>query len=303
MRTRMVCLEDGITSCGFRKMAAYVAQLEPGTESFYISTERYRSVKTAVRGMGDKAVIGDEQVDEMAQGLADSDLIGFSSMTGYAELTRRLIKRIREINPGVYMIWGGIHPIIQPEDAILADVNAICTGEGEFAFEEFLAAFKEDRDHTNTKNFWFKPNGHGSGNGNGDQLIKNHFLPLMSPNEMEALPFPQYGAETEKIYLPGPGLREDGRRGLPAQRRPGLHDAVVDRLPVSLRVLRQHEVHRQRQEVQAHPPPQRALHGRPGQGRAGALPAPQPGLLPRRLASWRSPTASSRSSPSCGTTS
>ncbi|MEA2296493.1 MAG: hypothetical protein QOE86_4132, partial [Solirubrobacteraceae bacterium] len=78
MRTRMVCLEDGITSCGFRKMAAYVAQLEPGTESFYISTERYRSVKTAVRGMGDKAVIGDEQVDEMAQGLADSDLIGFS---------------------------------------------------------------------------------------------------------------------------------------------------------------------------------------------------------------------------------
>ncbi|MEA2222871.1 MAG: anaerobic magnesium-protoporphyrin monomethyl ester cyclase, partial [Solirubrobacteraceae bacterium] len=128
MRTRMVCLEDGITSCGFRKMAAYVAQLQPGTESFYISTERYRSVRTAVRGMGDKAVIGDEQVDEMAHGLQDADLIGFSSMTGYSDLTRRVIKRIRELNPSVYMIWGGIHPIIQPEDAILADVNAICTG-------------------------------------------------------------------------------------------------------------------------------------------------------------------------------
>src|SRR4030095_8816475 len=102
MRTRMVCLEDGITSCGFRKMAAYAAQLQPGTESFYISTERYRSVRTAVRGIGDKAEVGDEQVDEIAQGLADSDLIGFSSMTGYSALTHRVVKRIRELNPSVY---------------------------------------------------------------------------------------------------------------------------------------------------------------------------------------------------------
>ena len=108
------------------------------------------------------------------------------------------------------MIWGGIHPIIQPEDAILADVNAICTGEGEFAFEEFLDNFKHDRDYTNTKNFWFKPNGHGHSNGNGDQLIKNHFLPLMTVQEMEKLPFPQYGAETEKIYLPGHGFVKMG---------------------------------------------------------------------------------------------
>ena len=32
----------------------------------------------------------------------------------------------------------------------------------------------------------------------------------MSPNEMEALPFPQYGAETEKIYLPGQGFVKMG---------------------------------------------------------------------------------------------
>ena len=135
MKTQMVCLEDGITSCGFRKMAAYVAQLEPGTESVYISTERYRSVKAAVRGMGDKGRMPDEQVDEIAQGLKGSDLVGFSSMTGYADLTHRVIRRLRELNPQTYIVWGGIHPIIQPEDAILGDVDAVCTGEGEFAFE------------------------------------------------------------------------------------------------------------------------------------------------------------------------
>ena len=50
MRVKMVCLEDGVTSCGFRKMAAYVEQLHPGTESCYISTERYRSVRAASGG-------------------------------------------------------------------------------------------------------------------------------------------------------------------------------------------------------------------------------------------------------------
>ena len=46
MKTKMVCLEDGITSCGFRKMAAYVAQLEEDTESCYITTtKRWRSVR------------------------------------------------------------------------------------------------------------------------------------------------------------------------------------------------------------------------------------------------------------------
>ena len=82
MRVKMVCLEDGVTSCGFRKMAAYVARLHPGTESCYISTERYRSVRTAVRGMGDKAEVSDDQVDEIGHGLKDADLLGFSSMTG-----------------------------------------------------------------------------------------------------------------------------------------------------------------------------------------------------------------------------
>jgi anaerobic magnesium-protoporphyrin IX monomethyl ester cyclase len=204
MKTKMVCLEDGITSCGFRKMAAYVAQLEPDTESCYITTtKRWRSVRGAIAGtIGDKPHIGDEEIDEMAQGLKDAELIGYSSMTGYSDLTARVIKRVRELSPDTYQIWGGIHPIIQPEDAILADVDAICIGEGEFAFEELYNALEEGRDPTHVKNFWFNSTQHTNGNGGNGEIIKNHFLPLMSVPEMEELPFPQYGAEREVIYDP-----------------------------------------------------------------------------------------------------
>ena len=198
MRIKLVSLEDGITSCGFRKMAAYAARINEDTTSCYVSTGKYRSIRSAVKAkLGDTAGMVDaDQIDEIAHGLAGSDIVGYSSMTGYAELTRNIVRRLREIDPSVYQVWGGIHPIIQPEDAILADVDAICVGEGEFAFEEFLGAYSAGEDFTKTKNFWFKHDG---------EVIQNHFRPLMTRQEMEELPFPQYG-EGEKIYRPGKGF-------------------------------------------------------------------------------------------------
>lgn len=200
LRIQLVCLEDGITSCGFRKLAAYAARLHPGTESCYVSTRSYRTVRAAVSGtMGTLSTLLDlEQVEEIAEGLRHADVLGFSSMTGYAGLTRSVIERVRELNPSAYVVWGGIHPIIQPEDAILSDVDAICTGEGEFAFEQLLAGLKEGRDVTDTPNFWFRSR--------DGEVIKSRFLPLQTAEEMEGLPFPQYGADCERIYEKGQGF-------------------------------------------------------------------------------------------------
>jgi radical SAM superfamily enzyme YgiQ (UPF0313 family) len=193
----MVSLEDGITSCGFRKMAAYVRRLNADTEACYVTTNRYRGIRNALfGGLGSGGDLNDEEVDEVARGLLGADLIGFSSMTGYADLTQRIISRVRELDPSVFMVWGGIHPIIHPEDAITAKVDAICTGEGEFAFEEFFDAWRSGRDYTKVKNFWFR---------DGEDWKRNHFLPLMSSQEMETLPFPLY-RDGEKIYRRGEGL-------------------------------------------------------------------------------------------------
>src|SRR4051812_4532795 len=113
-------------------MASYVSGLNADTEACYVSTARYRTVRRAIKGnLGAAGELRDDEIDEIAQGLAGADLVGFSSMTGYADLTRRISGRLRAISPGTYQLWGGIHPIIHPEDAIRADVDAICTGEGE----------------------------------------------------------------------------------------------------------------------------------------------------------------------------
>jgi anaerobic magnesium-protoporphyrin IX monomethyl ester cyclase len=200
MKIKMVSLEDGITSCGFRKMAAYAGRLNADTDALYVSTKRYRSVKTSIRGtVGGKGELEDDEIDEIAQALAGADIVGFSSMTGYSELTKRIMTRLRHVDPNAFILWGGIHPIIHPEDAVKADVDAICTGEGEFAFEEFLGQFKDGNDYTNVGNMWFpKP---------GGDVKRNGFLPLMTAEEMETLPFPQYGNKDERIYQSGEGFR------------------------------------------------------------------------------------------------
>lgn len=198
MKVTMVCLEDGIMACGFRKFAGHVERLIPEARFCFVSTNNLRSLTSALIGnTGGGGGLDELAVDEIAQDLASSDLLGFSSMTGYADLTKVVIKRVREINPECSIIWGGIHPIIHPEDAILADVDGICTGEGEFAFEQFYTALCEGRDYTDTPNFWFRK---------GDEVIRNGFLPLQTSEDMETLAFARHAGE-EFLYEQGEGFR------------------------------------------------------------------------------------------------
>lgn len=194
----MVSMEDGIMACGFRKFAGTVERLIPDARFCFVSTNDFRSLSSALIGnTGGGGELDAVAIDEIAQGLVGNDLLGFSSMTGYAGLTKAVIKRVREIDSATTIIWGGIHPIIHPEDAILADVDAICTGEGEFAFEQFYDDFKAGRDYTETKNFWFR---------DGDNITRNGFLPLQTSEEMETLAFARHAGE-EFMFEPGLGFR------------------------------------------------------------------------------------------------
>jgi radical SAM superfamily enzyme YgiQ (UPF0313 family) len=236
MKIHLVSLEDGITAIGFRRIAAFVERINSETETFYVGTRRYLSFSKLIsRTMGEARSFGSEDIDQIAQALAGADLVAFSSMTGYADLTKALARRIREINSRTFLMWGGIHPIIYPEDAIKSDVDAICTGEGEFALSEFLRHFEAGTDYRNVANFWFKRRGTA-------EIHRNSFLPLMSSEQLAALPFPKYGGR-EWIYHAGSRIQAAQTRRLPGQQWARLSDGLVDRLPSSLHLLRQHRLY------------------------------------------------------------
>ena len=188
MSIRLACVEDGLDNIGFRKFSAYVKSIHSNTKIAYVPTGNHRSLITTLTA---KHVVdfSDTDVHKVAKFLAQANLIGLSSMTQYSPTVYRIISEIRLINPDSYIVWGGIHAIIHPEDAI-KHADAVCTGEGEFAFKTFLEKFKNGEDFTNTPSFWFNKN---------NSIIKNRNLPLMTAKEMDELP-PLTYQDNEIIY-------------------------------------------------------------------------------------------------------
>ena len=194
LEIRMACVEDGIDNTGFRKISAYIKSIHENTKVAYIPTSNYRNIVSQLieRAAGS---LTDRDIREIAKFMAEGDIAAFSAMTQSCFNVYKIIAEVRKINPKSFIIWGGIHAIIQPEDAI-KHADAVCTGEGEFAFKTFLDLFKNGEDYTTTPSFWFNKD---------SKIIKNRNLPLMTPKEMDDLP-PLTYEDGEIVYQTGKGF-------------------------------------------------------------------------------------------------
>ena len=188
MEIRLACVEDGLENMGFRKFAGYVKSMYPDTKVIYVPTGNLRS---AIRVLTEKGAgeLKEKDIYKVAQFLAEGNVVGISSMTQYATTVHKIIAEIRKHNHRAYIIWGGIHAIIHPEDAI-KHADAVCTGEGEFAFKNFFELFRKGKDYTASPSFWFN---------RGNKIIKNYNLPLMTPKDMDELP-PLMYQDDELVY-------------------------------------------------------------------------------------------------------
>jgi anaerobic magnesium-protoporphyrin IX monomethyl ester cyclase len=196
VKLTFVSIEDSITAIGFRKMAAIGRALHPEMEVCYIVPMGFREFFKLLFKHDDIATdLSDGGLESIGRHFSKADMVCLSSMTPFADVTKKIIRAIRAANSKTYIVWGGVHPIIDPEDAIQF-ADAICVGEGETAFQTFLSDYENSRDYTGTKNFWFNADG---------KIIRNSFLPLHTPEEMEKFPPPLY-AERELIYSEAKGF-------------------------------------------------------------------------------------------------
>ena len=194
MKIRLACIEDGLENIGFKKFAAYVQSIHKDTQAAFVPTGNVYSLLKHIteKGAGD---LNENDIYMVAQFLAKGNIIGLCSMTQYSSTVHKIIVAIRRLNPKAYIVWGGIHAIIHPEDAI-KHADAVCTGEGEFAFKVFLELYIKRKDFTTAPSFWFNKD---------NSVIKNRNLPLMTPKEMDELP-PLMYEDGELIYRRGKGF-------------------------------------------------------------------------------------------------
>lgn len=106
------------------------------------------------------------------------EVIGISVNSVHLPLVHKLTAKVREWVPKTIVVWGGIHPTLDPETCIQT-ADAVCIGEGDESFPEFLA----DLNRTDVAGMWFR---------NGDGSIKrNPARPLIQ--NLDDLPDAQYG--------------------------------------------------------------------------------------------------------------
>ena len=188
LEIRLACVEDNVANTGFRKISAYIKSIHQNTKIAYIPTFCKGSwINKILRR--NKLEFGDNNILKVAKWMAKGDIVALSSMTQSSHNVYKFIAEVRKLNPKAYIIWGGIHAIVEPEDAI-KHADAVCTGEGEFAFKIFLEQFKKGEDFTNAPSFWFNKD---------NKIIKNQNLPLKTGKEMDELP-PLMYEDGEFIY-------------------------------------------------------------------------------------------------------
>ncbi len=134
-------------------------------------------------------------------------ICGFSVKSGEVgfcvEVSERLKKEL-----GTTILWGGVHPSIDPENTIALDcVDILCVGEGEEPTAELLDCLEKGELDTSIPNLWIKKDG---------KVYRNQIRILTQ--SLSSLPFPDRDLHDTQLYIERSGTVDlIAGRGCPYQ--------------------------------------------------------------------------------------
>jgi radical SAM superfamily enzyme YgiQ (UPF0313 family) len=120
--------------------------------------------------------------DRLISLIGDKDypeIIAFSSVSNKYQYVKEMALWVKR-HFNVPIIYGGVHPTLNPEEAINTDgIDFICVGEGEEALLEFLKNLERGNDITHIPNIWSKQ---------GHKITRNSPRPMIE--NLDELPLP-----------------------------------------------------------------------------------------------------------------
>jgi radical SAM superfamily enzyme YgiQ (UPF0313 family) len=118
--------------------------------------------------------------------LANTDVLGLSVITRTANQSFELARKVRALNPGVKIVFGGPHPTALPEESLqFGDV--VVTHEGDFTLPLLLDRVRDDFERPHLEDLLGV-----SFLGRDGEVIHNPDRPYLTGEELSDLPFPLY---------------------------------------------------------------------------------------------------------------
>lgn len=107
------------------------------------------------------------------------DIIGFTAVSTEYKFISKIARYIRTSFPLIYLLIGGPHVSLNPNEPINDVFDAVCIGEGEYPTLELVEQLKIGKKPTNIKNLWIK---------NENKIEKNPSRDFIQ--DLDKLPFP-----------------------------------------------------------------------------------------------------------------
>ncbi|MDD5136488.1 MAG: radical SAM protein [Candidatus Omnitrophica bacterium] len=118
-----------------------------------------------IRNNKDNVRIIDEQVIELSKGslggeldrLAHPRMVGIPNLTSTTKRLFELVRMIKDMDPGVTVVLGGIHPTVLPEDVLMrSGADIVVRGEGELTVSELYECLKNEKDYSGLKGISYR---------------------------------------------------------------------------------------------------------------------------------------------------
>ena len=120
----------------------------------------------------------------------EPDLVGLGFVSYFLRDAIEMTRRIRETLTSTPIVWGGIHPSLEPEES-LEHADMVCIGEGDEAVVELAASIQAEDGRTDIQNIWFKKDG---------EIIRNESRPLL--HDLTSQPWADF-SDDNKFYIVG----------------------------------------------------------------------------------------------------
>ena len=107
------------------------------------------------------------------------DLVGFTSVSSEYIFVEKVGQYIKKRYPNIFLLIGGAHVSLAPEEGMLETFNALCIGEGEEPTLELVTRLESGKSLSDIPNLWI----------NIDGVIQRN-LPRSFLEDLNSLPFP-----------------------------------------------------------------------------------------------------------------
>lgn len=119
-----------------------------------------------------------EKVDEYIRDF-NPGLVCFTSVYNVFEFLSSVAERVKKKHPDIFLLVGGTHVSLNPEECLESAFDAACVGEGEYATLELVEQLESGRRPSDIPNLYIK---------NGSSIERNDPRPFIE--DLDSLPFP-----------------------------------------------------------------------------------------------------------------